>query len=87
VPPNVLAEPRIWPQFAADTARGRRRRGLSMASKQTEIAIEKIIEACDGSIRGALEALLLVNEYLEAELHRLYAAPCPCESERLSTVH
>jgi hypothetical protein len=58
-----------------------------MASKRTEIAIEKIIEACDGSVHGALEALLLVNEYLEAELHRLYEAACPCESERLNTVH
>ena len=58
-----------------------------MASKRTEIAIEKIIAACDGSIHGALEALLLVNEYLEAELHRLDAAGCTCESQRLSTVH
>jgi hypothetical protein len=45
-----------------------------MASKRTEIAIEKIIASCDGSMRGALEALLLVNEHLEAENHRLYAA-------------
>jgi hypothetical protein len=45
-----------------------------MASKRTEIAIEKIIAACDGSIHGALEALLLVNECLEAELRQLYAA-------------
>jgi hypothetical protein len=58
-----------------------------MASKRTEIAIEKIIEACDGNIHGALEALLLVNEYLEAELHRLYAAACPGGSERFNTVH
>jgi hypothetical protein len=58
-----------------------------MASKQTEIAIEKIIAACDGNIRGALEALLLVNEYLEAELHRLYAATSPCGGDRFNTVH
>jgi hypothetical protein len=60
-----------------------------MASKRTEIAIEKIIAACDGNIHGALEALLLVNEYLEAELHRLYAAACPspCGSEGFDTVH
>jgi hypothetical protein len=45
-----------------------------MASKRTEIAIEKIIETCDGNMRGALEALLLVNELLEAELHKLYVA-------------
>jgi hypothetical protein len=45
-----------------------------MASKRTELAIEKIVAACDGSTRDALEALLLVNEHLEAELHQLYAA-------------
>ena len=38
------------------------------------MAIEKIVAACDGNMRGALEALLLVNEHLEAELHQLYAA-------------
>ena len=45
-----------------------------MASKRTELAIEQIVAACDGNMRGALEALLLVNEHLEAELHQLYAA-------------
>jgi hypothetical protein len=45
-----------------------------MASKRTELAIEKIVAACDGNIHGALEALLLVNEHLEAELRQLYAA-------------
>jgi hypothetical protein len=45
-----------------------------MASKRTELAIEKIVAACDGNMHGALEALLLVNEHLEAELHQLYAA-------------
>jgi hypothetical protein len=49
-------------------------RGLYMGSKRTELAIEKIVAACDGNMRGALEALLLVNEHLEAELHQLYAA-------------
>jgi hypothetical protein len=62
--------------------------GSSMASKRSEIAIEKIIAACDGNIHGALEALLLVNEYLEAELHQLYAAVCPTSgSQRFDTVH
>jgi hypothetical protein len=58
-----------------------------MASKRTEVAIEEIIAACDGNIHGAVEALLLVNEYLEAELRQLYAATCPCENQRLRTVH
>ncbi|MGB9115272.1 hypothetical protein [Bradyrhizobium sp.] len=44
-----------------------------MASRRTEVAIEKIIASCDGNMRGALEALMLVNEHLEAELHRIYA--------------
>jgi hypothetical protein len=46
--------------------------GITMASRRTEIAIEKIIASCDGNTRGALEALMLVNEHLEAELNRLY---------------
>ena len=50
-----------------------------MASKRTEIAIEQIIARCDGDVHGALEALLLVNEYLEAELHQLYSAICPSQ--------
>jgi hypothetical protein len=58
-----------------------------MASRRTEIAIEKIIASCDGNIHGALEALLLVNEYLEAELHRFYAAAGPSPGEGLHTVH
>ena len=45
-----------------------------MGSKRTEMAIEQIVAACDGNMRGALEALLLVNEHLEAEIHQLYAA-------------
>ena len=58
-----------------------------MASKRTEMVIEKIVAACDGNIHGALEALLLINEYLEAELHRLSAAACSCASENFNTVH
>ena len=63
--------------------------GISMASKRTEIAIEKIVAACDGDMRGALEALLLVNEHLEAELHQLYAAVshAPHKRPRLKRVH
>jgi hypothetical protein len=38
------------------------------------MAIEQIIASCNGSERSAIEALLLVNEHLEAELHQLYAA-------------
>jgi hypothetical protein len=61
-----------------------------MRSKRTDMAIEKIVADCDGNMRGALEALLLVNEHLEAELHQLYAAlasVAPHKAPYLKTVH
>lgn len=63
--------------------------GISMASKRTDIAIDKIVAACDGNLHGALEALLLVNEHLEAELHQLYAAIsiAPPKGQRFTSVH
>ncbi|WP_375415268.1 hypothetical protein [uncultured Bradyrhizobium sp.] len=39
-----------------------------------ETAIDEIIAACNGDMRGALKALMLVNEQLEAELQQLHAA-------------
>ncbi|MDP3077019.1 hypothetical protein [Bradyrhizobium sp.] len=51
------------------------------------MAIEKIISACDGNMRGALEALLLVNEHLETELHQLHALACRAGPSRHRTVH
>ena len=45
-----------------------------MLSKSNEAAIDQIVASCNGDIRGALKALLLVNEQLEAELRQLYAA-------------
>jgi hypothetical protein len=38
-----------------------------------EAAIDEIVARCDGDIRGALKALLLINEQLEAELQQLHA--------------
>jgi hypothetical protein len=61
-----------------------------MACKRTEVAIEKIIASCDGNMRGALEALMLVNEHLEAELHRLYSVMSlidETDEVRFETVH
>jgi hypothetical protein len=61
-----------------------------MAYKRTEIAIERIIASCDGNVRGALEALMLVNEHLEQELHRLYSIISlgdDTEEYRFETVH
>ena len=58
-----------------------------MASSWTEIAVEKIIAACDGDVHG--KALLLVNEHLEVELRQLSAAVCPTQysDQCFTTVH
>lgn len=45
-----------------------------MIPNASEAAIDQIVANCDGDIRGALKALLLVNEKLEAELAQFYAA-------------
>jgi hypothetical protein len=45
-----------------------------MSSKFNDTAIDEIVAACNGDIRGALKALMLVNEHLEAELQQLHAA-------------
>ena len=45
-----------------------------MTSRANEAAIDEIIASCNGDMQGALKALLLVNEQLEAELQQLYAA-------------
>jgi hypothetical protein len=45
-----------------------------MISRSNEAAIDQIVASCNGDIHGALRALLLVNEQLEAELAQLYAA-------------
>jgi hypothetical protein len=44
-----------------------------MTSGPNEAAIDEIVAKCNGDIRGALKALLLVNEQLEAELRQLHA--------------
>jgi hypothetical protein len=45
-----------------------------MTSRLNESIIDEIVATCNGDIRGALHALLLVNERLEAELEQLQAA-------------
>ena len=45
-----------------------------MSFEAGEDAIDEIVASCNGDIRGALRALLMVNEHLEDELQRLYAA-------------
>jgi replication-associated recombination protein RarA len=45
-----------------------------MSSKVSDTVIDEIVAACNGDMRGALKALMLVNEHLEAELQQLHAA-------------
>ena len=45
-----------------------------MNSAINETAIDEIVASCNGDIRGALKALMLVNEHLEAELQQLHAS-------------
>ena len=45
-----------------------------MFNDLNEATIDRIVAACNGDLRGAVKALLLVNEQLEAELAQLYAA-------------
>ena len=48
--------------------------GFLMSFRSSEAAIDEIVASCNGDLRGAVRALLLVNEHLEAELAELYAA-------------
>src|SRR6266576_621743 len=47
---------------------------LRMLPESNDTAIDQIVARCNGDIRGALKALLLINEHLEAELQQVYAA-------------
>jgi hypothetical protein len=46
---------------------------FGMSVRSSEAAIDEIVANCNGDLRGALKALLLVNEHLEAEIAKLYA--------------
>jgi hypothetical protein len=48
--------------------------------------IETLIEECGGDVHGALKALLLVNERLEAELQYFYEQSNPDPPHR-GTLH
>ncbi|GAC1332351.1 MAG: hypothetical protein NVS4B4_00560 [Bradyrhizobium sp.] len=58
-----------------------------MKVKSVDTAIDEIVAACDGNVRGALEVLLLLNEHLEAEIDQLYATFCSAEDSPLMQVH
>jgi hypothetical protein len=42
-------------------------------NKRTEAYIDEIVAMCDGDLRSAVKALMLVNEHLEFQLERLHA--------------
>jgi hypothetical protein len=44
-----------------------------MNTHLNDTAIDEIVASCNGDLRGALKALMLVNEQLEAELLELQA--------------
>ena len=54
-----------------------------------EAQIDEIINTCDGDLRGALKALLLVNELLEFELQQLQARSARDEKaeRRMNALH
>ncbi len=60
-----------------------------MSFRSSDAAIDEIVAGCNGDLRGAVRALLLVNEHLEAELTRLYAAAAHSglEERRNSVLH
>lgn len=45
-----------------------------MSFRSSDTAIDEIVASCNGDLRGAVRALLLINEHLETELAKLYAA-------------
>ena len=47
---------------------------LSDNSRLYEQACDQAIAMCDGNLRSTIKALIMANEYLEAELHELQAA-------------
>jgi hypothetical protein len=46
-----------------------------------EQACDQAIAMCDGNLRSTIKALIMANEYLEAELQELRAASSPGSSD------
>jgi hypothetical protein len=47
-------------------------------SDPTDAAIDEIVASCNGDMRGAVKALLLVNEQLESELNHFHRVAALC---------
>ena len=55
-----------------------------MKRKSNDMVIDKIVAACGGNVRGALEVVLLLNENLEIQIQQLYAALSSADHKHLS---
>ena len=60
----------IYLGFCLDVVRMPRERTIS-ALDEYELAVDEIVAACDGDLRDALRALMLLNERLELRLEQL----------------
>ena len=49
----------------------------SFDNSRYEQACDQAIAMCDGNLRSTIKALIMANEYLEAELQELQAAISP----------
>jgi hypothetical protein len=55
-----------------------------------DVVIDEIVASCNGDMRGAMKALLLVNEQLESELNHLCEAAAsgsPTERAAKKSLH
>lgn len=61
---------------------------LTAVDANFDSCIDDIVATCNGDLRGALKALMLVNEQLERELHRATAlAIRPAAKASLTALH
>ena len=61
---------------------------LTDVDTNVDSCIDDIVATCNGDLRGALKALMLVNEQLERELHRATAlAMRPVAEAHLNALH
>jgi hypothetical protein len=49
--------------------------------------VDEIVAACDGDLRGAVKALMLINEQLERTVHLLTTALRETVIDRPGTLH
>ncbi len=63
------------------------RTNTSQLIDEYEQEVDEIVAACDGDVRTALKALLLVNERLESALQLLSAKLANCRPYHLQLLH